>query len=72
MVKDTHMLLAAYDDAAGVTAKFNKNLRRLLAEFKTKSEKPSLYSIFTVPPLAELPSNMRYAPVLKTSAKLND
>jgi L-histidine Nalpha-methyltransferase len=26
MVKDTHMLLAAYDDAAGVTAKFNKNL----------------------------------------------
>jgi L-histidine Nalpha-methyltransferase len=26
MVKDTDMLLAAYDDAAGVTAKFNKNL----------------------------------------------
>ena len=26
MVKDTDMLLAAYDDAAGVTAEFNKNL----------------------------------------------
>ena len=26
MVKDTEMLLAAYDDAAGVTAKFNKNV----------------------------------------------
>ena len=26
MLKDTDMLLAAYDDAAGVTAKFNKNL----------------------------------------------
>jgi dimethylhistidine N-methyltransferase len=26
MVKDTDLLLAAYDDAAGVTAKFNKNL----------------------------------------------
>jgi uncharacterized SAM-dependent methyltransferase len=26
MVKNTSMLLAAYDDAAGVTAKFNKNL----------------------------------------------
>src|SRR3984957_20337643 len=26
MVKDTNMLLAAYDDAAGVTARFNKNL----------------------------------------------
>jgi L-histidine N-alpha-methyltransferase len=26
MVKDTSMLLAAYDDAAGVTANFNKNL----------------------------------------------
>ncbi len=26
MVKDTEMLLAAYDDAAGVTARFNKNV----------------------------------------------
>jgi L-histidine Nalpha-methyltransferase len=26
MVKDTRLLLAAYDDAAGVTAKFNKNV----------------------------------------------
>jgi L-histidine Nalpha-methyltransferase len=38
MVKDTQMLLAAYDDAAGVTARFNLNLlarinRELDAEF---------------------------------------
>ena len=26
MVKDTDMLLAAYDDAAGVTARFNMNV----------------------------------------------
>jgi L-histidine Nalpha-methyltransferase len=41
MVKDTGMLLAAYDDAAGVTARFNMNVlvrinRELEANFDTQ------------------------------------
>lgn len=41
MVKDVHLLLAAYDDAAGVTAKFNMNVlarinRELDANFNPK------------------------------------
>jgi L-histidine N-alpha-methyltransferase len=45
MVKDTDMLLAAYDDAAGVTARFNMNVlvrinRELDAEFQSSVVSP--------------------------------